>query len=306
MMCLCVDQSGVSHVAHVLLQVYLQAAGGAEGLGALDAAVRLLSWVCALVFLHGVSVAEGAAAVRAAVRTLARVDAEVSPQVSSLAEALGAEGAAVRPLARVRAQVTPQVRRLCEGFAAPLAGVGFSLLLQVEAETAGLAERLAAARTAVDQFWEVPRCSDIINLRIFLRRLPVSVYLTSLCVHHHRPAAVWSVPERFLCDWRVHQRVCVAFRFTHIVFLRFSFDLRGRDRGRGRGRGPGLLSDCRNYNMDFRGWGRRRTQGGLRGKRWSFHHHLRLKVKLQRRLPGLSGLLVPRQEPRLRVTVDRQ
>lgn len=42
-MCLCVDQSGVSHVAHVLLQVYLQAAGAAEGLGALDAAVRLLS-----------------------------------------------------------------------------------------------------------------------------------------------------------------------------------------------------------------------------------------------------------------------
>lgn len=120
-------------------------------------------------FLHGVAVAEGAAAVRAAVRTLARVDAEVSPQVSSLAEALGAEGAAVRPLARVRAQVTPQVRRLCEGFAAPLAGVGFSLLLQVEAEAAGLAERLAAARTAVDQFWEVPGCSDIISWRIFLR-----------------------------------------------------------------------------------------------------------------------------------------
>lgn len=146
------DQSGVGYEAHVLLQVYLQAAGAREGFGALHAAVRPLAGVSPFVLLHGVAIAERTTAERAAVRPLARVDAQVPAQIPSLAEALGTKGAAVRPLARVRAQVSPQVRRLRKRLAAPVAGVRLPLLLQVQAQAGGLAERLAAARAAVHQF----------------------------------------------------------------------------------------------------------------------------------------------------------
>lgn len=165
-------------------------------------------------FLHGVTVTEGAAAERAAVRPLTRVDAQVSPQVSSLAEALGAEGAAVWPLARVRAQVAPQVSGLSEGLAAPVAGVCLPLLLQVEAEAVGLAERLAAAGTAMHKLREEAGdrgSSDrgSINWLLLLRGLPVFISIMS---HRRPPVCLHTAPEaRLFCrSMYARRNMCIC------------------------------------------------------------------------------------------------